>query len=435
MTLPGLVAANNLLDVVDREIAWDNLGLNVSIDFELSSGVISAEATPPFVPITISGYDAIEREKAVSLWINASSRQYAVSTNNGATFTVIFYLGSPVVEGQFADAVPIAAETIGGINQVLWKLPVSNTITVWTLNASWAYVSLNGYTPIGANTLETEVTFRADINGDGILGEGKALIETSGRGDTFLYIGDISKRYFVSNDRGATLTTVFAFGAPIVEGQFGAGVVPLAAENIGGTNQILWRLSSTSVLTWNLTSAWVYVSQTAPITVGPSTVDLEIAFQADINGDGVTFSIEGRDILALEGVRDTSIRDFVFIKRLSSAAQPRLTAAAASASSLITTKNNALPKLAPVSSGNYFFASGVTLSGNTTRINGTNALSIATSPFSGSTATVPLLFRELRPQTNWRITEPMPSGIIASPDLAIPFETDNFVLFMKAGQN
>jgi hypothetical protein len=29
MTLPGLVAANNLSDVVDRERAWDNLGLNI----------------------------------------------------------------------------------------------------------------------------------------------------------------------------------------------------------------------------------------------------------------------------------------------------------------------------------------------------------------------------------------------------------------------
>jgi hypothetical protein len=30
MTLPGLVAANNLSDVVDRERAWDSLGLNIS---------------------------------------------------------------------------------------------------------------------------------------------------------------------------------------------------------------------------------------------------------------------------------------------------------------------------------------------------------------------------------------------------------------------
>ena len=154
-----------------------------------------------------------------------------------------------------------------------------------------------------------------------------------------------------------------------------------------------------------------------------------------INLYAFNYAINGKDVLALNAVRNASTRDFIFIKGLLSAAQPRLTAAAATTSSGLTLVANALPKLAPSSNGNYFFASGLTLSGVTTRINGTNALSIATSPFSGSTATAPLLFSELRPQANWRITEPMPSGTIASPEFAIPFETNNFVLFMKAGQN
>lgn len=148
-----------------------------------------------------------------------------------------------------------------------------------------------------------------------------------------------------------------------------------------------------------------------------------------------SFSIKGKDILALKQVNRTSTRDFIFIKGLSSNAQPRIATAAVSTSSGLTFVTNALPKLSPSSNGNYFFASGFTLSGVTTRINGTNACSIATSPFSGSTATAPLLFRELRPQANWRISEPMTSGTIASPSLAVPFETNDFVLFMKAGQN
>ena len=434
MTLPGLVAANNLSDVVDRETTWDNLGRNVSIEFELFPGTVSAEATPPFVPITISGYDAIDREGAVSLWINASSREYAISTNSGATFTTVIRTGNPVVEGQFGAAVPLAAETIEGVNQILWRLSPT-TLTIWTLDASWVFVSQTSAITINNDTLNTEVTFRSDINGDGILGEDRVLIEAGGAGSTLIYIGDISRRYFVSSNAGATFTTVIRTGSPVIEGQFGAGVVPLAAENIGGINQILWDLNNGTVLTWNLDDDWVFQSQSAPITIGPNTVDLEIAFRTDINDDGVTFSIKGRDILALEGIHDTSVRDFVFIKGLSSAAQPRLTTAATTTSSLLTVRNNALPKIAPVSSGNYFFSSGVTLSGNTTRINGTNALSIATSPFSGSTATAPLLLRELRPQSNWRITEPMPSGTITSPDLALPFETDDFVFFMKAGQS
>ena len=154
-----------------------------------------------------------------------------------------------------------------------------------------------------------------------------------------------------------------------------------------------------------------------------------------INVFAFNYAINGKDVLALNAVRNTSTRNFIFIKGLLSAAQPRLTAAAVSTSSGLTLAANALPKLSPTSSGNYFFASGLTLSGVTTRINGTNALSIATSPFSGSTATAPLLFGELRPQSNWRFTEPMISGTIASPEFAIPFETNDFVLFIKAGQN
>jgi len=148
-----------------------------------------------------------------------------------------------------------------------------------------------------------------------------------------------------------------------------------------------------------------------------------------------TITIKGKDILALNGVSNTSVRDFVFIKGLSAPAQPRLTTAAQQAASGTAFQSAAMLKASPTTIGNYFFSSGVTLSGVSTRINSTQALSIATSPFSGSTATASILLRELQPQTNWRITEPMPSGTIASPEFAIPFETNDFLLFMKAGQN
>ena len=148
-----------------------------------------------------------------------------------------------------------------------------------------------------------------------------------------------------------------------------------------------------------------------------------------------SFSVEGADVLALNSVRQTSTRDFVFLKGLTSAAQPRLATAAQQATSGTVLQDAAMLKASPTTIGNYLFSSGITLSGVSTRINGTPALSIATSPFSGSTATTSILLRELQPQTNWRISEPMPSGTIASPELAIPFETNDFVLFMKAGQS
>jgi hypothetical protein len=148
-----------------------------------------------------------------------------------------------------------------------------------------------------------------------------------------------------------------------------------------------------------------------------------------------TFIIKGKDTLALNECKNASVRDFVFIKGLSAPAQPRLTTAAQQVASGTAFQDAAMLKASPTTSGNYLFSSGVTLSGVSTRINNTPALSIATSPFSGSTATASILLRELQPQANWRITEPMPSGTIASPEFAIPFETNDFLLFMKAGQN
>ena len=148
-----------------------------------------------------------------------------------------------------------------------------------------------------------------------------------------------------------------------------------------------------------------------------------------------SFSIKGKDILALKQVNRASTRDFVFIKGLASTVQPRITTASQYTASGVALRNAAMLKLAPTTSGNYFFSSGLTLSGATVQINGTNALSIATSPFSSSTATVPLLFAGLRPQANWRFTEPMVSGTVTAPEAAIPIETENFLLFMKAGQS
>ena len=156
---------------------------------------------------------------------------------------------------------------------------------------------------------------------------------------------------------------------------------------------------------------------------------------ATVSGLSYSFSIKGSDILALKEVNKTSTRDFVSIKGLSSTAQPRITTASQYTASGVALRNAAMLKVAPTTAGNYFFSSGLTLSGTTFRINGTDALSIATSPFSSATATVPLLFAGLRPQANWRFSEAMTSGTVVSPEFAIPIETSDFLLFIKTGQS
>jgi hypothetical protein len=65
----------------------------------------------------------------------------------------------------------------------------------------------------------------------------------------------------------------------------------------------------------------------------------------------IPLTIKGKDILALNGVRNASTRDFVFIKGLTSAAQPRITTAAQNAASGTVLRDLALLRNAPSSEG------------------------------------------------------------------------------------
>jgi len=151
------------------------------------------------------------------------------------------------------------------------------------------------------------------------------------------------------------------------------------------------------------------------------------------NSVAVNLSIKGADVLALEGVNNASVRDFVLIKGLTSLVQPRLTSAAAAAASGSFLRDNALLKASPTSEGNYTI-SGSFLDAASLRVNNITVASIATTPFSGSTAINPLFINTFSAPTNFRFTQPMTSGTISTGDRAIPIEGDEFILYAKAGQ-
>jgi hypothetical protein len=144
--------------------------------------------------------------------------------------------------------------------------------------------------------------------------------------------------------------------------------------------------------------------------------------------------IEGDDILELTGARIASVADFVRIKGLVTPAQPRLTTAAANAGSGIALRDSALLKASPSSEGDFFITRG-TLDGQSLRVNGLGIASISGSPFSGSTASCPLSISSFAAPTNLRLNNAMTSGTLAFPEKAIPIETNDFILYAKAGQS
>ena len=145
-------------------------------------------------------------------------------------------------------------------------------------------------------------------------------------------------------------------------------------------------------------------------------------------------TIKGDDILELVGARLAATSDFVRIKELATPAQPRLTTAAANTASGAALRDNALLKASPSSEGDYFLSRG-TLDGQSLRVNGLNIASLSGSPFSGSTASCPLLISSFAAPTNLRLDNAMASGTLAFPERAIPIETDQFIFYAKAGQS
>jgi hypothetical protein len=147
-----------------------------------------------------------------------------------------------------------------------------------------------------------------------------------------------------------------------------------------------------------------------------------------------TITVKGKDILALNGVSSASARDFILIKDLTSAAQSRITIAAQNAASGTVLRDAALLRNAPSSVGEYYASRGV-FDGGTLKINGIQAASLSSSPFSGSTALFPISIRTVELSSNFRLAASFPSGTIASPERALPVETTSLVLYAKAGQS
>ena len=65
----------------------------------------------------------------------------------------------------------LAIDTIGGVNQLLWRNNTANFLHTWTLDANWNWTSSGGAFALNANeSLALESSFQVDGNRDGIIG-------------------------------------------------------------------------------------------------------------------------------------------------------------------------------------------------------------------------------------------------------------------------
>ena len=378
MAFPGLVAANNLSDTENKEVVWDNLGNGINAVIVATNSIrnntmVGAVAgTPGTTPTNWTGTGSP---------VNGLTRQIVgVGTEDEITYIDYRFFGTTTSAGFHA----INPETIGQVAAVLgqsWTLSQYISLVAGsTANISLIDQGINEYS--SALEILTIGSFPVAVSAGSLSSNRKILTRTL----TNALTASVHPFFAFNYSSGVAIDITFRIGLPQLE-QGGYLTSPIATTN-------------------------------APVSALAT----------------VSLAIEGDDILELVGARIASVADFVRIKGLVTPAQPRLTTAAANAGSGIALRDDALVKASPSSEGDFFITRG-TLDGQSLRVNGLGIASISGSPFSGSTASCPLSISSFAAPTNLRLNNAMTSGTLAFPEKAIPIETNDFILYAKAGQS
>ncbi|WP_254446759.1 choice-of-anchor Q domain-containing protein [Dolichospermum sp. UHCC 0259] len=194
---PAINKGNNALvltDVFDIDfdgnntetIPFDNRG---SGHTRISGGTVDIGAfefqpAPVFTPIESAGNTKLVKD---------STNKYftQIGTN---TPTAIKNGGQQIYQDIYTGWQTIAAETVNGDNQVLWKNISGNYLHIWHLDNNWNWVSSEGQWALNSvDALTQETNFGIDTNGDGVIGNPYTAIESAG--NTKL-VKDPTNKYF-----------------------------------------------------------------------------------------------------------------------------------------------------------------------------------------------------------------------------------------------
>ena len=114
----------------------------------------------PLTAIESQGNATLQRQSDGMAAVRVGSTLYPVSSPFG--------LGTGNTSSEWQM---LAAETVAGQNQILWRNNPANFLHVWTLNSSWSWQSSAGnFAPSSAASLGLETSFQLDLNGNGMIG-------------------------------------------------------------------------------------------------------------------------------------------------------------------------------------------------------------------------------------------------------------------------
>lgn len=401
MTFPGLVRANNLSDLANASEAWDNLADELEYSYDVqranyvnNSAVIRQDEKSNVTVAQISGIPLSYGEQYV----------YKITEQAGTAVPFPFgYVRAAATSTNYAN--------------LDWRLNVSNGPVVGSILLKAGTHSFVGMALRPGNG----GTFFKDTNypffGIDLLTGNRQ--DCFGNGKPYEIMGATEE------EDGWWRVSM----SSICQQAYSTASIDLIFLQQGNL-EVVSNASSTDG------SKFFYAAlpqiepghEPSPIII---TVSEQPASRAAIATSASGLSFGGDDIDAIRGLASIGTTNLLLASSLLRAAQPRITQLQASGQSAIASGANCLPIVSPSSTGN-FVVSGLVASGYSV---GGNAIgTVSGSPFSGSTATVPLRVDSLIPQS-WQAATTFSPGVLASPSLAIPIEYDGFYVAMVVGQS
>jgi len=243
---------------------------------------VSATGTP-LQPITSQ---VLDPNGSVQLLRNTATN--IVSVKVGSVESLVKYQGSPITFTQFTGWQPIAAETINGANQIIWRNSTINSFVIWNMNSSWNWVSSgNVFGTTSTQGIQAQSQFMVTATGTPTTTTppDPSIVEING---AVSLLRDLTTNR-VSVKISEVVSPVKYQGSQINWTQF-VGWQPVAAEVIGGVNQIAWRNDSIqSFVVWTMDSNWNWVSS-GSVFATDSTQGLQVQQQFQVNSLGVSMA-------------------------------------------------------------------------------------------------------------------------------------------------
>jgi hypothetical protein len=247
---------------------------------DLSSfrGIIEI-TSPTYTPIESTGNTKLVKD-ITDKYFTQIGTNTPIAIKNG---------GQQIFQNIYPGWQTLAAETVNGENQVLWKNTAGNYLHIWRLDNNWNRVSSEGQFALNSAAAFTQETnFGIDTNGDGVIGNpaGNPYILIESSGNTKL-VKDTDNKFFAQV--GQTIPTAIKNSGVQIFQNIYAGWQTLAAETVNGENQVLWKNTAGNYLhIWRLDNNWNWVSSEGQYAFNSAAAfTQETNFGIDANSDGV----------------------------------------------------------------------------------------------------------------------------------------------------